>query len=96
MRIEFLVASAVALCPALAITQAPAHHTSRPSIVAQADTTPREAKATTANGEVEDPNVTPAMIKAQQDPSLIGSPAWWRTHSTADGKPLSAEGTRPR
>jgi hypothetical protein len=23
----------------------------------------------------------------QNDPSLIGSPAWWRTHLTADGKP---------
>jgi len=24
---------------------------------------------------------------AQNDPNLIGSPAWWRTHATADGKP---------
>jgi len=24
---------------------------------------------------------------AQNDPNLIGSPAWWRTHLTADGKP---------
>jgi hypothetical protein len=24
----------------------------------------------------------------QNDPSIIGSPAWWRTHRTADGKPL--------
>jgi hypothetical protein len=23
----------------------------------------------------------------QNDPNLIGSPAWWRTHLTADGKP---------
>ena len=95
MRIEFLVAGAVALCPALAISQAPAHHTPQPGMVAQADTTPRETKVT-SNGELEDQNVTPAMIKAQQDPSLIGSPAWWRTHSTADGKPLSAMGSRPR
>jgi hypothetical protein len=24
---------------------------------------------------------------AQNDPNLIGSPAWWRTHATADGRP---------
>lgn len=24
---------------------------------------------------------------AQNDPNLIGSPAWWRTHLTADGRP---------
>ena len=23
----------------------------------------------------------------QNDPNLIGSPAWWRTHLTADGRP---------
>jgi hypothetical protein len=95
MRIEYLVAGAVALCPALAISQAPAHHTLQPSMVVQADTTPHEMKVT-SNGDVEDKNVTPAMIKEQQDPSLIGSAAWWRTHSTADGKPLSALGSRPR
>jgi hypothetical protein len=93
MRTAFLVAGAVALCPALAVTQAPAHHTHQPALVAQADTTPHEQK-TTSNGEISDPNVTPAMIKAQEDPSLIGSAAWWRTHSTADGKPLSALGSR--
>jgi hypothetical protein len=95
MRIEFLVAGAVALCPALAISQAPAHHPRQPSMVVQADTTPGDTKMT-SNGEVQDKNVTPAMIKAQQDPSLIGSPAWWRTHATADGKPLSATGNRAR
>jgi hypothetical protein len=94
MRIELIVAGAVALCPALAVSQAPAHHANRPSIIAQADTTPGERTTTTSRGEAEDANVTPAMIKAQQDPSLIGSPAWWRTHSTADGKPLSAMGNR--
>jgi hypothetical protein len=28
-------------------------------------------------------------MAAQSDASLIGSPAWWRTHVTADGKPRS-------
>jgi hypothetical protein len=92
MRIEFLVAGAVALCPALAVSQAPAQRGPVLAMVAQADTTPRQV--TTSNGEISDPNVTPAMIKAQQDPSRIGSAAWWRTHSTADGKPMSALGNR--
>jgi hypothetical protein len=41
-----------------------------------------------------DPNVTPAMIQAQQDAKKVGTPAWWRSHSTADGQPLSAAGKR--
>jgi hypothetical protein len=93
MRTAFLVAGAVALCPVLALTQAPAHHTLQPALVALADTTPREQRAT-SNGDVSNANVPAAAIKAQQDPSLIGSPAWWRTHSTADGKPMSAMGSR--
>jgi hypothetical protein len=28
-----------------------------------------------------------AGMAGQNDPNLIGSPAWWRTHLTADGKP---------
>jgi hypothetical protein len=94
MRIALIVAGAVALCPALAVSQGPAHHPNRPSISVRADTTPGERTTATSKGDVEDANVTPAMIKAQQDPALIGSPAWWHTHSTADGKPLSAMGNR--
>ncbi|MEP7067094.1 MAG: hypothetical protein ABI889_13745 [Gemmatimonadota bacterium] len=30
---------------------------------------------------------TSAGTAGQNDPSIIGSPAWWRTHLTADGKP---------
>jgi hypothetical protein len=50
----------------------------------------------TAAGEVASSGaaVTSPMIAEQNDPKLIGSPAWWRTHATADGKPLSAE--KPR
>jgi len=28
-----------------------------------------------------------SAVARQSDASLIGSPAWWRTHLTADGKP---------
>ena len=28
-----------------------------------------------------------ASTAGQNDPNLIGSPAWWRTHATADGRP---------
>jgi hypothetical protein len=32
-------------------------------------------------------STTGSATAAQNDPNLIGSPAWWRTHLTADGKP---------
>jgi len=64
-------------------------------VLAQSKTSAETSKTTTttSTGEVSSisANVTPAMIKAQDDPNLIGSPAWWKTHSTADGKPLSAK-----
>lgn len=46
----------------------------------------------TATGDVTGPGgeVTAAMLKAQQDPNIIGTPAWWKTHATADGKPMSS------
>ncbi|HEX6537138.1 MAG TPA: hypothetical protein VF041_21330 [Gemmatimonadaceae bacterium] len=41
-----------------------------------------------AGGEVApSANVPQAALSAQNDPKLIGSPAWWSTHATADGKP---------
>ena len=67
-------------------------------LFAQSKTSTETSKTTTttSTGEVSSisANVTPAMLKAQDDPNLIGSPAWWKTHSTADGKPLSAEPKR--
>jgi len=32
-------------------------------------------------------STTDSATAAQNDPNLIGSPAWWRTHLTADGRP---------
>jgi hypothetical protein len=54
------------------------------------------AVTSTATGDVSSSNakstagITPDMLKAQQDPNIIGSPAWWKTHATADGQPISA------
>jgi hypothetical protein len=33
------------------------------------------------------PSAGGSATAAQNDPNLIGSPAWWRTHLTADGRP---------
>jgi hypothetical protein len=72
-------------------------------VLAQQSTTPPASKTPTSTAPTTAPGtvtrttstgtvigtttVTEAMLKAQQDPNLIGSPAWWSTHSTADGKP---------
>jgi len=91
MQYKFIAmaAVAVALVPGAVMAQ---------SKTAKDSTTPRHygdssrVTTATATGEVAGPgaDVTSAMLKAQEDPNLIGSPAWWKTHATADGKPLSA------
>ncbi len=35
---------------------------------------------------------TAAHRAAQNNPWIVGSPAWWQRHSTADGKPLQGQG----
>jgi hypothetical protein len=84
MRMDFLVAGAFVLGPTLAVARAPANYPVSLSTIAQADTTP---PAMTPNGPNPNPNVTPAMVKAQDDASVVGSSAWWKTHATADGRP---------
>lgn len=80
-------AFAVALIPCAASAQS---KTSKDSSAAH------PAATTTSTGEVTGPGaeMTAAMLKAQDDPKVIGSPAWWKTHATADGKPLSSEPKR--
>jgi hypothetical protein len=47
---------------------------------APSDSSRREkAPATTSGGA--------SSTAGQNDPNIIGSPAWWRTHLTADGRP---------
>jgi hypothetical protein len=78
-------AMAAALVPAAALAQS----------TTGTDTTKstKQTTTTTSTGDVSSPGgaVTSAMLKAQEDASHIGTPAWWKTHATADGKPLNAE-----
>lgn len=94
MKLKWIATAAfgVALAPGIVFAQSKTSTTDTTKTSAAKQTT-----STTSTGDVSSSssdiskNVTPAMIKAQDDPNLIGSPAWWKTHSTADGKPLDAK-----
>ena len=80
-------AFAVALIPAAASAQSKA-----PKDTTMSHATPKsDTVMSSSTGEVSSTasEVSPAVEKARKDPNLIGSPAWWALHSTADGKPLS-------
>lgn len=89
MKMKWIAAAAfaVALAPGVVLAQ------SKTSTDSSRMSTAKQTTTTTSTGDVssEKSNVTDAMIKAQDDPNLIGSPAWWKTHATADGKPLSSK-----
>ncbi len=91
MGIKLFAAAAVALCPVAVLAQnsAPKPDSSPPPTAARADSTPRVSAPSASSGDVSKgaAPVTGTMLKAQEDPALVGSPAWWRTHATADGKP---------
>ena len=80
-------AFAIALAPGVVLAQ------SKTSSDTSKTSSAKQTTTTTSTGDVSSisANVTPAMIKAQDDPNLIGSPAWWKTRSTADGKPLASK-----
>lgn len=79
MTIKLLgLAAAIAICPGIILAQ---------------QTTPKKTTTASSAGEVS-ANVPQKAVEEQKDASLVGSPAWWSTHSTADGKPLGAEGSR--
>jgi hypothetical protein len=85
-----MTALAAALIPAAAAAQS---KTTTDSSVSRS-TTKTDTVTSTSTGDVssssQTSNVTPEMLKGQQDPNIIGSPAWWKSHATADGKPVSA------
>jgi hypothetical protein len=83
-----MAALAVALVPSAAMAQS---KTAKDSSTSRRTGDSIRTTTATATGEVAGPGdqVTAAMLKSQQDPNLIGSPAWWKTHATADGKPIS-------
>jgi hypothetical protein len=82
-------ACAVALIPAAASAQSKA-----PKDTTTSNAAPKhDTVSSTSTGEVSSTGseVSAAVEKARKDPKLIGSPAWWALHATADGKPLSAQ-----
>ena len=82
-------AFAAALIPAAASAQAKTAADSN----ASRSSPSRDTVTSTSTGDVSSSSqgstVTPEMLKGQQDPNIIGSPAWWKSHATADGKPIS-------
>jgi hypothetical protein len=89
MKLKWIATAAFAIALAPGVVLAQSKTSSDTSKMGSATHT----TTTTSTGDVStiDANVTPAMLKAQDDPNLIGSPAWWKTHSTADGKPLQSK-----
>jgi hypothetical protein len=93
MELKWMVVGALAVIPCAAMAQsktAPDSSTTHRDTSQQAS--PAKTTTTTSTGDVSSerstyPNVTQAMLTAQNDPNLIGSPAWWKNHGTADGKP---------
>jgi hypothetical protein len=91
MTIKLLgLAAAFALVPGVILAQ-----TSSKTTPPDRGRHPAATTSASSAGEIAE-NVPPKAIEEQKDPNLIGSPAWWTTHATADGKPLSAEGMRAK
>lgn len=100
MKMGWMVAvgSACLLAPALASAQNPQGNAQPPSPTA-ADSGRTEKQAgrrakvrPDSTGEAAGPtNAASASRAAMGNPKMIGSPAWWSTHATADGKPKKAE-----
>jgi hypothetical protein len=105
MELKWMAVGALALVPCAALAQGKTAKdtsaTRRDSSSQQTTPTRRDSSqqttTSTSTGDVSGAgggsNVTQAMLAAQNDPNIIGSPAWWKSHATADGKPLSAKRT---
>ena len=93
MEMKWMVVGALAVIPCAAMAQSKtARDTSTTRRDSSQQTSTAKTTTSTSTGDVSssgavDKNVTQAMITAQNDPNLIGSPAWWKNHGTADGKP---------
>lgn len=87
MKLPWMAVGAMMIVPCAAMAQSKTNDTSAAK--------PAQTTTTTSTGEVSSSSaeVTPAMLAAQKNPNVIGTPAWWANHATADGKPLSAERT---
>jgi hypothetical protein len=100
MELKWMVVGALAVIPCAAMAQSKTtpdsstmrRDSSQQSRSATSRDTSKQTTTSTSTGEVSssgnvDRNVTQAMIAAQNNANLIGSPAWWKNHGTADGKP---------
>jgi hypothetical protein len=86
MGIKLLTIAAIAAFPAVALAQQ--SKTAPPTQPATPATQGAVTRTTSAGSVAGEPaGVTQQAMNAQHDPNLIGSPAWWQTHSTADGQP---------
>jgi len=84
MRIIQIVSSATFVIGALACAQnqkEPAEYGNQDTRMgAPSDTSRRDVTSAVPSA------ASKAATAAQRDPNLIGSPAWWSTRATADGK----------
>jgi hypothetical protein len=88
MGTKLLAVAVLSFCPAIVLAQGQSDTVAKEA----RDTTEQSVTRTTSTGETstEASGATEEMLKAQEDPNLIGSAAWWRRHATADGKPREA------
>jgi hypothetical protein len=104
MELKWMAVGALALVPCAAFAQGKtAKDTSatRRDSSSQQTTSPtrrdssQKTTTSTSTGDVSGggSNVTQAMLTAQGNANMIGTPAWWKTHGTADGKPPIAPRT---
>jgi len=94
MELKWMAVGALALIPCAAMAQAKTSDSSatrRDTSQQSKSASSQQTTTSTSTGEVSGANaganVTQAMIAAQSNANLIGSPAWWKNHGTADGKP---------
>ena len=86
MKCTILTAAAV-LLPGVLAAQTPPRADTAARTPPSATRTNTAAAAEAAAAQPRESEMTPAMRAAQNNPRIVGSPAWWLRHSTADGQP---------
>lgn len=95
MRTMLITAAAVAVVPVCALAQS-RDSTPQPQPAARPAPSATRATTTTApQAAAETSEMTAEMRAAQNNPRIIGSAAWWRLHSTADGQPIRSTPQQP-
>ena len=87
MKTALALGAIIACCPAMLAAQTSTKTTpqTHPASVVKGPVAQTSTGDVARSGEA----ISQAMLAGQKDPNLIGSPAWWSTRATADGKPLS-------